>query len=222
MPATRDRDPALRLDGGVDSRSLVRWWRSHGRDFPWRRTRDPFPVLVAEFMLRRTRASQVAPVYEKFFRRYSTPEDALAESPTSLQSVFTPLGLQWRIDQFRTLCDELVERHLGQVPEDRAQLLSLTGVGAYTAGAVRVFAFGYADALIDVNVIRVLSRYFGVGLGDSARRSTALLEEVRQLVPTRRPREFWWAMLDTAAVHCNYLRPQHEGCPLSASCAAVR
>lgn len=221
MPGTQDHETGVRLDGGVDSRSLVRWWRSHGRDFPWRRTREPFQVLVAEFMLRRTRASQVSPVYEEFLRRYSTPQAALSESSASLQSLFAPLGLQWRIDQFRTLCDELVRRHEGQVPADRGQLLSLTGVGAYTAGAVRVFAFGFADALIDVNVIRVLSRYFDVELGDSARRSPAVLERVRMLVPKRDRREFWWAILDLAAINCAVDQPQHLTCPLRNRCAAA-
>lgn len=221
MPRTYDRDTPTRLTGRIDSRELIRWWRSNGRDFPWRHTHDPYHVLVAEFMLRRTRADQVASIYEEFWRHCSTPQGALDQAPMLLYALLAPLGLHWRIDQFRTLCEELVQRHDGLVPRNRQELLDLTGVGPYIAGAVRVFAFGCADALVDVNVLRVLSRYFGVGLRDGARRSPMLLDEVRRRVPTHQPREFWWAILDLAATNCTVSTPNHSTCPLSMTCKAA-
>ena len=223
MPrASRTQPSSARLAGGLDSRELIRWWRSDGRDYPWRHTRDPFHVLVAEFMLRRTRADQVVPVYEEFQRRCSTPQDALDQRPASLDALLAPLGLQWRISQFRTLCEELVRRHQGHVPCNKQELLDLTGVGPYIAAAVRVFAFGRGEALVDVNVLRVLSRYFGISLGDGARRSPAFLEDVqRHLVPRRARREFWWAILDLAAIKCTPSKPQHSTCPLRVACKAA-
>ena len=205
----------------VDTDALLAWWRGAGRDFPWRSTDNAFHVLCAEFMLRRTRALQVVPVYETLIREYPTAS-AVTDAPEArIKSILAPLGLNWRIAQFRKLCIAICADHGGDVPSHYDELLTLPGVGPYVASAVRVFAFGEPDPLIDTNVLRFISRYLGVELSDSSRRSPRVLEDVRQLVPADDPQSFWWAILDLAASVCTPTSPEHEDCPLRGSCNEV-
>ena len=205
----------------VDTDALLAWWRGARRDFPWRNTGNAFHVLCAEFMLRRTRARQVVPVYETLIHEYPTPS-AVADAPEAqIRAVLAPLGLHWRIAQFRMLCIAICTDHRGEVPSHYDELLALPGVGPYVASAVRIFAFGEPDPLIDTNVLRFISRYLGVELSDSSRRSPRVLEDVRRLVPADDPRSFWWAILDLAASVCTPTSPEHEQCPLRDSCREV-
>lgn len=178
-------------------------------------------MLAAEFMLRRTRANQVVGVYRQFAQRYATPGEVLADTPEATSALLAPLGLHWRIAQFRTLCGALVERHGGAVPSSFDDLRALPGVGAYVAAAVRVFAFHEPDALIDANVLRFLSRYFSMTVSDGSRRSRRILDQVASLVPRDRPQGFWWALLDLTALVCTPREPRHEICPLQGSCRAI-
>lgn len=205
-----------------DVSSLLSWSADHFREYPWRHTTNPFHVLVAEFMLRRTRADQVVAVYVETIRRYPEPASVLGDSEETVARSLQALGLDWRIAQFRSLCAALVERFGGEVPEGYPDLTSLPGVGPYVASAVRVFAFNCPDAIADANVLRVVSRYCGIVLGDSTRRSARLLNALAALVPTSDPRRFWWAMIDFAADVCTARNPKHDICLLADGCSFVR
>lgn len=172
-------------------------------------------------MLRRTRAAQVVPVFEVVRRKYPKARDLAKARPSQVRRDMRSLGLNWRIDQFRVMAGELNARFDGIPPCDRDQLTTLTGVSDYVADAVLVFACGQPRAVVDANIARVISRYFGFRHHPEARRDRHVVETARSLVPRRSPREYNFAMLDLAALVCTPRSPKHEACPFRKSCREV-
>ncbi|MBM4434159.1 MAG: DNA-binding protein [Chloroflexi bacterium] len=199
--------------------ALKRWHVLHRRSFPWRRTRAPFSVLLAEFMLRRTRAQQVVPVYEKLLAVGRTPRRLAEAGAAYSASLLGPLGLRWRAKQLGELADALRHTHHGNVPRRRAELMALPGVGDYVAAAVRAFAFNLPDVLVDTNTVRVAGRVFGFGYGPESRRRHDVRGAVALLHSKARPRESAEALLDFAALVCTARKPRCEECPISDMCA---
>jgi A/G-specific adenine glycosylase len=169
-------------------------------------------------MLRRTRAEQVVPVYEKFLRRFPHPQTLASAGEEEVRTFLWPLGLAWRVPAFRQLARRLVEEYGGQVPYDDKALLSLPGVGEYVAGAVRCIAFDEPVVLADVNTVRVAGRYFGFPVNAESRRRTRVKQAVARLVDLSKPRESNLALLDFAATVCRSQRPLHEQCPVADRC----
>lgn len=202
------------------ARRLLRWFRKHGRSFPWRRSTNPYHVLCCEVMLQRTRAEQVEPVYSEFRARYSTAQEFLADGERAAREIFEKLGLRWRARHFLKLSEVVAERYGGKVPKDPEALGSLPGVGQYAGTAVRVFAFGERATITDSNVLRVLGRYFGIRFPDHARRSRRVLEWAAQLAPRGREnvRNFNWALIDLGAQICVHAGPNCQACPLRPDC----
>src|SRR5882724_6054913 len=139
---------------------LLTWYRRHGRDLPWRNTDDPYHILVSEVMLQQTQVDRVLPKYHEWLAKYPSlealalaPEDAVAET-------WRPLGYNIRPRRLQAIARESVARFGGALPSDEETLLSFKGIGAYTAGAIRSFAFGERAAILDTNVARVLFRVF--------------------------------------------------------------
>lgn len=197
---------------------LPHWWASGRRDFPWRHTTCPYRILVAEMMLRRTRARQVVAVYEVFVERFPSAAVLAAASEASVQETLRPLGLTWRVPAFRQMGRMLVEQHGGTVPRDRAALLALPGVGDYVADAVRCFAFGEAGAVVDTNSVRVAGHYFGFPVHAESRRRVMVRSAVQELVDPAIAREGNWALLDFAALVCRATAPLHDRCPVASRC----
>jgi A/G-specific adenine glycosylase len=197
---------------------LLSWYWSSARRFPWREERDPYRILMAEMMLRRTRASQVVEVYRSFIAKY--PDAAALDSASAAEVAedLRPLGLYWRAANFKKLAEELVSRHSGSVPGSREELLQLTGVGPYVADAVRCFAFVEPVALVDTNTVRVAARYFGFEYNQESRRRPAVIAAVSELVDTGQPQASNYALLDFAATVCRALNPEHAACPLRSHC----
>jgi A/G-specific adenine glycosylase len=150
---------------------LLVWYRAHGRDLPWRRTDDPYHILVSEVMLQQTQVDRVLPKYHEWLEKYpSLTALARAEEGDVTQS-WRPLGYNIRPRRLHAIARESVERYNGELPSDEKTLLSFKGIGAYTAGAIRSFAFGQRAAILDTNVARVLFRVF-VAAGDPKEHAT--------------------------------------------------
>ncbi len=180
---------------------LLHWFDRHGRDFPWRRTTDPYAVLMAEMMLQRTRADQVRGVWTRFMARWPTLADASNASDEELLSVLRPLGLRWRIDNIIRVVHTL-SRLTG--PDD---LKGVVGVGHYAVSAVRCFAFGERVPVVDANVVRFYSRIFGFPASDRTRRDPAFHAFARDLLPEARWKEYNWALIDaSAAARAKFLK----------------
>ena len=205
----------------VPARTIA-WHRSHARDFPWRRTDQPFQVLLAELMLRRTQAIQVAPVYERFVARFPDAASLNAASESEVADLLRPLGLTWRVPAFRQLAAVLVERHGGDVPTDRSAMMALPGVGDYVASAVRSVAFSIHDPIYDTNTVRVAGRMFGFPTHAESRRRRPVRAAIDRLFDPAHPRDSALALLDLAALICRPTRPQCEACPLAADCSYAR
>lgn len=210
-------------DAATFARStLLEWHKKATRSFPWRHDSDPYRVLMAEMMLRRTQARQVVPVYRNFIIQYP---DAISldQAPTEeVIAVLHPLGLGWRAANFKKLASELVIRHGGRVPKERSSLLALTGVGPYIAEAVRCFAFDEQATIVDTNTVRVAARYFGFQYNPESRRRKAVINAVSHLVDQHEPVCSNYALLDFAAIICQSHNPNHNDCPIAARCDYYR
>src|SRR5436853_5012687 len=144
---------------------LLAWYDRHGRDLPWRKTDDPYHILVSEIMLQQTQVDRVLPKYAECLEKYPSMH-ALASAPDhEVAETWRPLGYNIRPRRLQSIARESVEKYGGQLPSDEATLLSFKGTGQYTVGAIRSFSFGERAAILDTIVARVLFRMF-VGGGD--------------------------------------------------------
>ncbi len=200
-------------------RKLLRWYGRHARTFPWRGTRNPYRVLIAELFLQKTQAKQVLPTYRRFIRRFGNAT-VLAQVPLGeIREAIWSLGLPARARQLKAMAKVLVDRFGGKVPPLGKELLSLPGVGPYTVGAVLCFAFGQKKAVVDANVIRLLARYFGLrSMRPRPRMDQELWRIAAMIVPRRNFREYNWAIFDFAAEVCRPRNPHCGECPLRARC----
>jgi len=198
------------------ARILLDWHRENRRVFPWREKRDPYAVLVAEFFLQRTPAMRVAEVLPSFLAEFPSPEKLANADPVLLRETYKTLGLgkrmSWLVDSAKILC----RKYGGKVPSKPEDLLSLPGIGEYTASAVLCFGFGRDVPIVDANVVRVLTRIFG--LPKTCRTGNpALKETARKLIPAGKGVDYNEALLDFAALVCRK-RPLHAKCPLTDLC----
>src|SRR5205809_4839344 len=155
---------ALRRGGqGVRTRftrKLLAWWARAARDLPWRKTRDPYRVLVSEFMLQQTQVTRVAEYYPRFLERFPDLETLASARPRAVREAWDGLGYYARARNLHSLARVVSEDFEGRVPDDPAKLVELPGVGLYTAGAVASFAYEKPVAAVDTNVSRVIRRVF--------------------------------------------------------------
>ena len=202
-------------------RTLLGWYRRNGRDLPWRRTSDPYHILVSEVMLQQTQVDRVLPKYHEWLGKYpslealaNAPEDAVAET-------WRPLGYNIRPRRLHAIARESVARYGGQLPSDRETLLSFKGIGAYTAGAIRSFAFRERAAILDTNVARVLFRVF-VRRGDPKTHAMKkhLWAVSETLVPHRHVFDFNQALMDLGATVCVARKPKCDCCPMTSLCSS--
>ncbi len=204
-------------------RKLLTWYRANGRDLPWRRTDDPYHILVSEMMLQQTQVDRVLPKYHEWLERFPSLT-ALASAPDKeVDAAWRPLGYNIRPRRLHTIARESVARFGGELPSDEATLLSFKGIGAYTAGAIRSFAFGQRAAILDTNVARVLFRVF-VGRGDAKahamRKRLWSLSET--LVPHKHVFDFNQALMDLGAIVCVARKPKCAVCPMTKLCRSYR
>jgi A/G-specific adenine glycosylase len=202
-------------------RRLLEWYRRHGRDLPWRKTSDPYHILVSEVMLQQTQVDRVLPKYLEWLQKYPTLE-ALATAPESdVSETWRPLGYNIRPRRLHAIARESVARYGGQLPSDEATLRSFKGIGEYTAGAVLSFAFGQRAAILDTNVARVLFRVF-VGRGDLKAHATKkhLWDVSRTVLPRTQVFDFNQALMDFGATLCTARKPKCLICPMRDNCSA--
>jgi A/G-specific adenine glycosylase len=202
---------------------LLAWYRRHGRDLPWRNTDDPYHILVSEIMLQQTQVDRVLPKYDEWLRKYPSLA-ALASAPEQeVAATWYPLGYNIRPRRLQSIAREAMAHHGGQLPSDRETLLSFKGIGAYTAGAIRSFAFRERAAILDTNVARVLFRVFlaeGNAKDHATKRRLWAISE--SLVPSRHVFDFNQALMDLGAMVCVARNPRCLVCPMRTSCRAFQ
>jgi A/G-specific adenine glycosylase len=200
---------------------LLAWYRRHGRDLPWRKTADPYHILVSEIMLQQTQVDRVLPKYIEWLEKYPSLHALASASEDEVSESWYPLGYNIRPRRLHAIAKESVSRYGGQLPADEATLRSFKGIGAYTAGAIRSFAFRERAAILDTNVARVLFRVF-IGRGDAkshaSKRHLWTLSET--LVPHRHVFDFNQALMDFGAMVCVARNPRCLVCPMTKNCRA--
>ena len=201
--------------------ALLAWFAANGRDLPWRRTRDPYSVLVSEVMLQQIQVPRAIPFYQTFLERFPTIH-ALAEAPLAEAiRVWGDLGRYRRVVNLHRTARIVVEKHGGELPRDVETLRQLPGVGPYTAGAVACFAFEQDVAFIDTNMRRVLHRLF---LGVDIPKPQATDAEIERIaiaaVPIGRGWNLNQGLMDFGAALCTARRPSCDSCPVREQCRA--
>lgn len=196
-------------------RAASDWIRANLRDLPWRSTRDPWKILVAETMLQQTQVTRVIPKWEAFLAEFPTAAATADGSLTDVLRLWSGLGYNRRAVQLHRCAQVIADLHGGRVPDQLPLLLALPGVGSYTARAVLVFAFERDAAVLDTNVARVAAR----AIAGQPLSQKAAQETIDALVPTGKSWEWNQGMLDLGALVCTKRAPRCGACPVRSVCA---
>jgi A/G-specific adenine glycosylase len=202
--------------------SLLDWYRVHGRaHLPWRQTRDPYRIVVSEFMLQQTQVDRVIPLYEAFIAAFPDFATLAAAKAGDAVRLWRGLGYNSRAMRLHALARAVVERHGGTLPSDRAALLALPGIGPYTASAVRAFAFELDDVALDTNIRRIAHRT-SFGLEHPPLATDAELDaRARAALEPGTAHDWNSAMMDVGATICTARAPKCLLCPLRPGCVAA-
>jgi A/G-specific adenine glycosylase len=195
--------------------ALLEWYAREARDLPWRRTRDPYAILVAEVMLQQTQVDRVIPKYHAWLERFPTLADLANASRADAIRAWQGLGYNRRAVRLHEIACQSMAEFGGELPKSVDGLLRLKGIGQYTAGALACFAYGRPVPMVDTNVRRVLSRVFGV--------DPASVEGMaRDVIPTGAAWSWGQALMDLGATVCRAGRPLCLICPLLQECGGPR
>ena len=202
-------------------RRLLAWFRAHRRDLPWRKSRDPYRIWVAEIMLQQTRIAAVLPYYDRFLSHFPSVE-ALARAPQDeVLRLWSGLGYYSRARNLQQAAKEIVERHRGEFPRTLDEAHALPGIGTYTAAAVLSIAYDVPLAVLDGNVARVLARLYAIR-GDlrAPRRWNRLREIAQDMLAPKSPGDWNQALMELGETVCTPQNPRCAACPISRFCRA--
>lgn len=200
---------------------LLTWHPRNTRSFPWRDSKSPYEILIAEMLLQATSATKVIAVYKTFIERYRSVFSLATAEQNDIERIIRPLGLPNRAHAILNVARLVVDLHAGEIPCEKDELLKLPRVGEYTAGAVLSFGYGVRVGIPDTNVIRLIQRFFNLENPRKSHRgspSRSIRLAAAKVVPTRNSGGFNYAMLDFGALICTSLHPKCKQCPLSTKC----
>lgn len=201
-------------------RKLLAWYRRNARALPWRDTRNPYAILVSEFMLQQTQVSRVLQYYPRFLKRFPTIQKLAGARPNAVREAWEGMGYYARARNLHALAKQVMWRHDGTVPESPVDLQTLPGVGRYTAGAVACFAYEQPVPAVDTNVARVIGRVF-FGRDTNGKRDT--WEFATALTP-KNGKTAWklnQAMMELGALVCRARSPKCPECPVRSECRFI-
>ncbi len=205
-----------------DTKSLITWFEKEQREFPWRNKPTPYAVWVSEVMLQQTRAEVVVPFFERWMSTFPSIATLAAAQLEDVIKCWEGLGYYSRARNLHQAAQFLVKEYAGELPSDPEDLKKIKGIGPYTLGAIRSFAFKQRAAAVDGNVLRVISRYFTC-CEDIAKVKTQkkLREQVEEILPQEKPWVFSEALIEIGALVCTK-QPKCSRCPLKMSCGAYQ
>ena len=195
-------------------RALLRWYERTRRDLPWRRTRDPYAIWIAETMLQQTQVKTALPYYRRFLRALPSVEALDRARRAEVLALWSGLGYYRRAMNLKNAARKIVRDHGGKLPRDFRALRALPGIGPYTAGALMSIAFHERYPAVDGNARRVLTRLFNI------KREKALQQVAARLVSASRPGQFNQALMELGATVCLPRDPRCPRCPIAAGCEA--
>ncbi|HEV8361644.1 MAG TPA: NUDIX domain-containing protein [Candidatus Thermoplasmatota archaeon] len=209
------------MDASRAARALEAWYAAHARDLPWRRTRDPWAILLSEVLLQQTRAATGARRFPALVARFPSASAMAAASDDDVLRAWAGLGYYRRARSLHAAAKAIVAHHDGEVPRDEAALAALPGLGPYTAAAVRAIAFDEPAAPLDANVARVLARVLAETRPvDAPAGRGALAAAARAILGAGAPRILAQALIEVGALVCSPEAPACGACPLAAQCEA--
>lgn len=203
------------------SRDLLQWFYHNRRNLPWRQTKNPYHIWVSEVMLQQTQVDTVIPYYNKFIQHFPTLFDLAEAEEESVLKNWEGLGYYSRARNLQQGVREVVEKYGGKVPGNKKDILSIKGIGPYTAGAVLSIAYNIPEPAVDGNVMRVLARFFLIDDDISKAKTRKLFEKkIAGLMPEDDPSGFNQGLMELGALVCRPKQPKCESCPLNSRCMA--
>jgi A/G-specific adenine glycosylase len=200
---------------------VIAWYHLHKRDLPWRRTTDPYKIWLSEIILQQTRVDQGLAYYLRFVKKYTDVKKLAAAKEDDVLKLWQGLGYYSRARNMHAASKDVVKRFGGKFPSIYQDILSLKGVGEYTAAAIASFAYKKKYAVVDGNVYRVLSRYLGIKTPvDSSPAKIEFYGAALSLMGDLPPADFNQSIMEFGALQCTPQRPLCTGCPLNNSCYA--
>lgn len=179
-------------------KTILKWYKDNKRNLPWRNTKNPYRIMVSEIMLQQTQVSRVLPKYKEFLKAFPNIKSLAECKDSDLLAIWSGLGY-WRRARFlKEACKEIIKNHHGKFPKDAKMLLTLPGIGPYTAGAISCFAFGNTDAFIDTNIRRVYLHFFFKDKTDISDKE--ILEIAQKAILKSDPANWHWALFDYGAL----------------------
>jgi A/G-specific adenine glycosylase len=205
------------------SKNIIRWYNTHKRDLPWRETSDPYLVWLSEVILQQTRVEQGLPYFHRFVDAFPTVDELAAASEDEVLKHWQGLGYYSRARNLHHAAKEISSRWKGKFPSDYKDILSLKGIGTYTAAAIASFSFNLPHPVIDGNVYRLLSRYFGISSPiDSTNGRKEFSELAHRLIDLEQPAIYNQAIMEFGSLQCKPSSPDCGSCPLMHSCVAFK
>ena len=204
-------------------RLTIAWYTENSRDLPWRSTKNPYFIWLSEVILQQTRVDQGRKYYENFTKSYPTVNDLAKADEENVLKLWQGLGYYSRARNLHKTAQIIANEYNGQFPNNYKQILQLKGIGPYTAAAIASFAFDLPHAVVDGNVYRILSRYFGIDLAiDSTAGKKAFQALADSLIPIDNAATYNQAIMEFGAMQCTQNNPNCMNCPLFESCDSGR
>ncbi|MBK8585178.1 MAG: A/G-specific adenine glycosylase [Bacteroidetes bacterium] len=202
-------------------RKVISWYKKNKRDLPWRNTEDPYKIWLSEVILQQTRVDQGMAYYHRFTETFLDVHALAAASEDEILKLWQGLGYYSRARNLHAASKDIVERFNGDFPDNYDDIKSLKGIGEYTAAAIASFAFKLPHAVVDGNVFRLLSRYFGIKTPiDSSSGKKEFTELANRLLGNHQPHTFNQAMMEFGSKQCKPVSPDCLNCPLQDTCFA--
>lgn len=205
------------------SKKLIRWYLQNKRDLPWRRSKDPYLIWLSEIILQQTRVAQGLPYYLKFVAAYPTIHHLADASEAQVLKSWQGLGYYTRARNLHATAKKISKEHNGRFPETYTELVKLKGIGDYTASAIASFCFDKAEAVVDGNVYRVLSRIFGISTPiNTAAGQREFKKLAQQLIDEDQPGTFNQALMEFGSEQCAPRNPDCDNCIFKIDCVAYQ
>jgi len=202
---------------------LLEWYGKNKRDLPWRKERDPYKIWLSEIILQQTRVDQGLPYYLAFSEKFPTIFDLAHASENIVLRAWQGLGYYSRARNLQKCAKIIAEQHAGVFPTTRKELIKLPGIGPYTSAAIASFAYGRKEAVVDGNVIRVISRLYGIEKDVSSQKTVDQISSIAEsLISADHPDLFNQAIMEFGALHCTPKKPDCSQCIFVDSCVARR
>jgi A/G-specific adenine glycosylase len=202
---------------------ILKWYQENKREMPWRGEQDPYKIWISEIMLQQTRVDQARPYFENFMELFPTVFDLAKAGQQQVLKAWEGLGYYSRARNLHAASKMIVEDFDGKLPESYDDIIKLKGIGPYTAAAITSIAFGQPNAVVDGNVIRVITRYYGIEDDVRSSKTTKQVQAlVNDLISEDEPADFNQAMMELGATVCSPSKPDCLNCPIQSGCIATK